>query len=68
MDAAGVREVLDAALELARGAIAGIRNGDVPARPIGGSCPDWCGLEGICRVRTPVIDAHVEADDMELIR
>jgi RecB family exonuclease len=40
---------LDACLELARQAAAGIRGGVVPASPRAGRCPPWCRLQPVCR-------------------
>jgi hypothetical protein len=44
---------LEAARELAGGLGERIRSGDVHHDPRGGSCPTWCDLWSMCRVRRP---------------
>jgi hypothetical protein len=42
---------VDLARERAQGIVARLRGGDVRHDPKGGSCPDWCELWPMCRVR-----------------
>jgi ATP-dependent helicase/nuclease subunit B len=42
---------VDLARERAQGTVARLRGGDVRHDPKGGSCPDWCELWPMCRVR-----------------
>jgi RecB family exonuclease len=44
----GLRQILDDAVELARGAAEGIRNGMI-APPVNHVCPSWCRLGPVCR-------------------
>jgi len=44
-------DVIDKAVEHARGFVARIRDGDVLHDPKGGSCPSWCDRGPICRVK-----------------
>jgi ATP-dependent helicase/nuclease subunit B len=42
-------EALDAAKEKAEEIVASVQGGRVVRDPIGGSCPDWCSFQPICR-------------------
>jgi hypothetical protein len=42
---------IERAQEHARGVVARIREGDIRHDPRGGSCPTWCELWPMCRVR-----------------
>ncbi len=42
-------EALDAAKERAEQIVASVQGGRVIRDPIGGSCPDWCSFQPICR-------------------
>jgi ATP-dependent helicase/nuclease subunit B len=42
-------EALDAAKEKAEQIVASVQGGRVIRDPIGGSCPDWCSFQPICR-------------------
>ena len=42
-------EALDAAKEKAEQIVASVQGGRVVRDPIGGSCPDWCSFQPICR-------------------
>src|SRR6185503_6190462 len=42
---------VERAQETARGIVERIRCGDVRHDPLGGSCPPWCRLASMCRVR-----------------
>jgi hypothetical protein len=42
---------IERAQEHARGVVGRIREGDIGHDPRGGSCPTWCELWPVCRVR-----------------
>jgi ATP-dependent helicase/DNAse subunit B len=42
---------VERAQDTARGIVERIRSGDVRHDPLGGSCPPWCKLGSICRIR-----------------
>ncbi len=50
MSPAAIDQLVADAVELARDAITGMRAGQVPPRPRGGNCPDWCTHGTICRI------------------
>jgi ATP-dependent helicase/nuclease subunit B len=49
LDDEAFEEALDAAQAKAEGIVASVHAGRVVRDPIGGSCPDWCSFQPICR-------------------
>lgn len=50
LDHAEIEQLIDDAVHLATAAVQGVKAGRVTPDPRGGSCPDWCGLETVCRI------------------
>jgi ATP-dependent helicase/DNAse subunit B len=44
---------VERAQEVARQIVDRVRNGDVRHDPLGGSCPSWCELAPMCRIKRP---------------
>jgi RecB family exonuclease len=49
LDDEAFEEALDAARDKAEEIVASVQGGKVIRDPIGGSCPDWCSFQPICR-------------------
>ena len=65
LDDEAFEEALDAARDKAEEIVASVQGGRVVRDPIGGSCPDWCSFQPICRRERGLPDDEPWSEESE---